>query len=87
MRPGTSFFREGSARQRIYDLLQVDGGWMTHHMVAAEFGMRWPDTKAPTIHRAFHRLSNTDWVATRQVEGSVRTGWNGVSIVNELRAL
>jgi len=79
--------RQGSARHRIHELLEIDGGWMTFHMVAAEFAMRWPATNERSIHRAYHRLANTEWVTTRQVEGSVRTGWNGVSIVNELKAL
>ena len=88
LRPvASTWFQSGSTRWRIMQLLEVDGGWMTQHMIAADFGLRWPDTNERTIHRAFHRLSNTQWVTTRQVEGSVRTSWNGVSIVNELRAL
>ena len=87
MRPGTTFLREGSARHRIMSLLEVDGGWMTKAMVAADFEMRWPDTQLNTVERAYHRLVNTDWVQTRMVVGDLRTGWNGDSLVYQVRTL
>ena len=87
MRAGATFFQQGSVRQRIHELLEIDGGWMTHQMVAAEFDTRWPDTREQTIRRAFYRLTNTEWVETRHVEGTVQTGWDYVPIVSELRTL
>ena len=87
MRPGQSFFNEGSARHRIMQLLEVDGGWMTKAMVKADFELRWPDTKTVTVERAYHRLVNTDWIETRMVVGDLRTGWNGESLVYQMRAL
>ena len=77
--------RPGSARHRIHQILQIDGGWMTKAMIAADFEMRWPDTNPRTVERAFHRLTNTDWTETRMIEGNMRTGWNGSSLVYELR--
>ncbi len=87
MRPGTTFFQAGSARHRIMQLLEVDGGWMTKAMVTADFELRWPDIKLNTVERAYHRLVNTDWAETRMVVGDMPTGWNGASWVYEMRAL
>ena len=75
------------ARRRIMQILEVDGGWMTQEMIAADFGLRWPDIKPNTIRRAYHRLVNTDGIETRMVVGDMRTGWNGESLVYQMRAL
>ena len=76
-----------SARHRILQLLEVDGGWMTKAMVTADFDMRWPDVKVAAVERAYHRLVDTGLVDTRSVAGGLRTGWNGQAYVTELRAL
>ena len=85
MRAGTSLLMPGSARDRILQLLEIDGGWMTLYQVEADFAMRWPDTNKDTINRAFHRLADTGMVAKRKTEHHIRRGWNGVHHVTELR--
>ena len=77
----------GSARHRILALIDIDGGWMTKAMVTADFEMRWPDIKLNTIERAYHRLTNTDWVETRMVVGNVRVRKNGDCLVYQMRTL
>jgi len=76
-----------SAGRRIMQVLEVDGGWMTKAMVVADFELRWPGIKLATVERAYHRLVNTDGIESRMVVGDLRTGWNGESLVYQMRAL
>lgn len=66
----SGYLHRGRIPDRVVDLLEVDGGWLTRDGIAVALRAK-PDS----VYRALLRLRKADRVRSRQWDAQVRSEW------------